>query len=105
MKKIITKQAFFEQIAQDEITVGIFSTTWCPDCKRLELFINEITEEHQDKQWFQIDLDELPKVSKEQNIMGIPSLLVFENGEKLAHLHSVNAKVPVREFLSSLVCK
>ena len=34
--------------------------------------------------------------------MYIPSLLVFENGNKLAHLHSANAKSPeqVESFLS-----
>ena len=33
--------------------------------------------------------------------MGIPSILVFKNGEKLAHLHSANAKSPeqVESFL------
>jgi len=37
--------------------------------------------------------------------MGIPSLLVFQNGEKKAHLHSANAKSPeeVREFLNHVV--
>ena len=104
MKQITTKKAYLEQITQDQITVGIFSTTWCPDCKRLDMFINEIIEENQDKQWFHIDCDELPEISNEQNIMGIPSLLVFKNGEKLAHLHSANAKTAdaVREFLNSL---
>jgi thioredoxin-like negative regulator of GroEL len=36
--------------------------------------------------------------------MGIPSLLVFKNGEKVAHLHSANAKTAdaVREFLNNL---
>ena len=33
--------------------------------------------------------------------MGIPSILIFQNGEKLAHLHSANAKSPeqVESFL------
>ena len=68
------------------------------------MFIDEITEENQDKQWFTIDRDDFPKVSEEQNVMGIPSLLVFKNGEKLAHLHSANAKTAdqVREFIKNL---
>jgi len=35
--------------------------------------------------------------------MGIPSLLVFKDGEKIGHLHSANAKTPeqVEEFLAS----
>ncbi|MCQ6274192.1 thioredoxin family protein [Bacillus sp. V3B] len=104
MKQIKTEQEYQEQITQDELTVGIFTTTWCPDCKRLDMFIDEVTEENQDKQWFTIDRDEFPEISEKQSVMGIPSLLVFKNGEKLAHLHSANAKTAdqVREFLNNL---
>lgn len=104
MKQFKTEQEYRDQIAKDDLSVGVFTTTWCPDCKRLDMFIDEIIEENQDKQWFTVDRDELPDISNEQNVMGIPSLLVFKNGEKLAHLHSANAKTPeqIREFLNNL---
>ena len=37
----------------------------------------------------------------DNEVMGIPSLLIFENGQKHAHLHSANAKSPeqVESFL------
>ncbi|MGN1387078.1 MAG: thioredoxin family protein [Bacillus sp. (in: firmicutes)] len=104
MKQITSEQEYKEQIADDELTVGIFTTTWCPDCKRLDMFIDEVIAAHPNLKWFTIDRDEFPEISDEQNVMGIPSLLVFKNGEKLAHLHSANAKTPeaVGEFLDSL---
>lgn len=104
MKLIKSEQDYREQISKDELSVGIFTTTWCPDCKRLDMFIGEIIDENKDKQWFTIDRDEFPEISQEQTVMGIPSLLVFKNGEKLAHLHSANAKTPeqVKEFLNNL---
>lgn len=104
MKQVKTEQEYRNGIAQNQLTVGIFTTTWCPDCKRLNMFIDEITAEHPDKQWFKIDRDEFPEIAEEQDVMGIPSLLVFKNGEKLAHLHSANAKTAdaVREFLNTI---
>lgn len=104
MKQVKSEQEYRDQIADEQLTVGIFTTTWCPDCKRLNMFIDEITAENQDKNWFEIDKDEFPEIAEEQNVMGIPSLLVFKNGEKLAHLHSANAKTPdaVRNFLNIL---
>lgn len=104
MKEIKTEQEYRDQITNDQLTVGIFTTTWCPDCKRLNMFIDEITEENQDKQRFKINKDEFPEIAEEQTVMGIPSLLVFKNGEKLAHLHSAYAKTAdqVREFLKTL---
>ena len=104
MNQIKAEQEYRDVINHDELSVGVFTTTWCPDCKRLSMFIDEIIEENQDKQWFTIDRDEFPEISEEQQVMGIPSLLVFKNGEKLAHLHSANAKTPeqVREFLTTI---
>ncbi|WP_050615121.1 thioredoxin family protein [Bacillus testis] len=104
MKKIQSKEEYNNLVNSDNLTVGIFTTTWCPDCKRLDMFIDDIVSTNSDKQWFTIDRDEFPDISEEQNVMGIPSLLVFKNGDKLAHLHSANAKTPeaVQEFLSNL---
>src|SRR4051812_30074879 len=93
MKQIMTDQEYQEQINQDQLTVGIFTTTWCPDCKRLGMFIDEITEENQDKQWFTIDRDDFPEVSEEQNVMGIPSLLVLKTGK---NLHICIVQMPKR---------
>ena len=103
MQQVKSVNEFNEQIKSDQLTVEIFTTTWCPDCKRLDIFIDEIITEHQDKQWFTIDKDEFPELAEKENVMGIPSLLVYKNGEKIAHLHSANAKTPdqVRDFLSN----
>ncbi|MBS4189501.1 thioredoxin family protein [Bacillus sp. FJAT-49705] len=104
MIQVKTEKEYSELISQDEVTVGVFTTTWCPDCKRLDMFIDEIIAEHKDKQWFMIDRDEFPEISEKHNVMGIPSLLVFKKGEKIAHLHSANAKTAdaVSEFLNNL---
>ena len=104
MKKVQTIEEFNEQISNNQLTVEIFTTTWCPDCKRLDMFIDEIMAEHADKKWYMVDKDEFPELAEEQNVMGIPSLLVYKNGEKIAHLHSANAKTPdqVREFLNEI---
>ncbi|WP_279620666.1 thioredoxin family protein [Priestia megaterium] len=104
MKQFTEEKQFREQIKNETLSVGIFTTTWCPDCKRLDMFIDEIVDENIDKAWFKIDKDEFEELSAENNVMGIPSLLVYKNGEKIAHLHSANAKTPeaVREFLATL---
>ena len=104
MEKIETKEQFEEKIQRDSVSVVKFETTWCPDCKRLNMFIEPIIKEHADKEWYAIDRDQFPDLSEKYDVRGIPSLLVFKNGEKLAHLHSANAKTPeqVREFLASV---
>ncbi|MDN4526984.1 thioredoxin family protein [Fictibacillus fluitans] len=104
MKEVQTLEEFNEIISADKETIMIFTAGWCPDCRRLEVFIPEIMEEHKDKAWYEIDRDKFPELAEKYEVMGIPSLLLFKGGEKLAHLHSANAKTPedVRGYLESL---
>lgn len=104
MKKIDSLETFEQSIQNGKPAVLKFEAGWCPDCKRMDMFIGEIEEEHNDKEWYEINRDEFPQLAEKYEVMGIPSLLVFKNGEKTAHLHSAHAKTPeqVRNFLKTV---
>lgn len=104
MENITSSKKFEEIISSPTPVVVKFETDWCPDCKRLDMFIGEIIEENNDKAWYQMNKDEFPAIAEKYSVMGIPSLLVYKNGEKIGHLHSANAKTPeeVREFLAGI---
>ncbi|MCY7820025.1 thioredoxin family protein [Bacillus inaquosorum] len=102
MKKITTNEQFNELIQSDKEIIVKFYADWCPDCTRMNMFIGDILEEYNQNDWYELNKDELPETAEKYQVMGIPSLLIFKNGEKTAHLHSANAKTPeeVTEFLS-----
>ncbi|UUT27690.1 thioredoxin family protein [Bacillus velezensis] len=102
MKKISTTEQFNELIQSDKEIIVKFFADWCPDCMRMNMFIGDILEEYNQNDWYELNRDELPELADKYQVMGIPSLLIFKNGEKKAHLHSANAKTPeeVTEFLS-----
>ncbi|WP_133581928.1 thioredoxin family protein [Aureibacillus halotolerans] len=101
MKDIKTTEEFQTIIDQDSLSIVKFYAGWCPDCVRMDMFIPEIIEQHSEYQWYQLNRDDFMELAQSYEVMGIPSLLVFKNGEKLAHLHSANAKTPesVEAFL------
>lgn len=103
MQAIKTNEAFTETINKSEPVILKFETDWCPDCKRLDMFIDDIIKDY-NFEWYEINRDEFPEIGEKYEVLGIPSLLVFQQGEKKAHLHSANAKTPedVRGFLNSL---
>ncbi|WP_033542667.1 thioredoxin family protein [Planococcus sp. CAU13] len=94
MKPIHTTEEFQTAIAGDKPVIVKFQAGWCPDCTRMDMFIDPIVEEYNNYQWFDVNRDELPEIADQYEVMGIPSLLIFKNGEKKAHLHSANAKSP-----------
>jgi thioredoxin-like negative regulator of GroEL len=104
LKELQTPEQFQEVISGEKPVIVKFYTTWCPDCTRMNMFIDDIVNEYSQYDWFEINRDDFPELAEKYQVMGIPSLLVFRNGEKIAHLHSANAKTPeeVKEFLQSL---
>ncbi|WP_243388337.1 thioredoxin family protein [Bacillus kexueae] len=102
MKAIESVEQFEKMISSDKEVLIKFYASWCPDCTRMDMFIGEILEDYSQYEWFQINRDDFPELAEKYQVMGIPSILIFKNGEKLAHLHSANAKTPeqVRTFLS-----
>lgn len=101
MKTISTVEQFNEIIENEQPVIVKFYAGWCPDCTRMNMFIDPIIEEYAQYEWYELNRDELPELADKYDVMGIPSLLIFKNGEKLAHLHSANAKSPqqVIDFL------
>ncbi|MBM7648684.1 thiol-disulfide isomerase/thioredoxin [Bacillus ectoiniformans] len=104
MELITSNEQFEELISQDQPVVVKFFTGWCPDCRRMDMFIEEIMKEYNQYGWYEMNKDEFPEIAEKYTVMGIPSLLVYRNGEKIAHLHSANAKSPeqVQEFLQTV---
>ncbi len=102
---ITTEQQFEQLISSDKHTIVKFYTDWCPDCRRLDAFMPDVTSTLGDVPLYTLNKDELSALSEREQVMGIPSLLVYKNGEKIGHLHSANAKTPgeVTEFLSAYV--
>lgn len=103
MNSITTTEQFNNIIASDKEVIVKFTAGWCPDCTRMDMFIEPIIEEYNQYSWYEINRDELPEIAEKYDVMGIPSLLIYQNNEKKAHLHSANAKSPsqVTEFLQS----
>ncbi|KGR91628.1 hypothetical protein CD30_04795 [Ureibacillus massiliensis 4400831 = CIP 108448 = CCUG 49529] len=103
MEAITSVEQFNELINSDQPVIVKFFAGWCPDCTRMNMFIDPIIEEYNQYKWYEINRDEFPELAEKYQVMGIPSLLIYKNGEKLAHLHSANAKSPeqVIEFLEA----
>lgn len=81
-EKITTNEQFNELIQSDKEIIVKFYADWCPDCTRMNMFIGDILEEYNQNDWYELNKDELPELAEKYQVMGIPSLLIFKNGEK-----------------------
>ncbi len=80
MVKQIDSNEFKEVIKKGKIVVDLFAT-WCGPCKMLSPILDEISEEITTTKFYKIDVDDNSDVAREYNVMSIPTVLIFENGE------------------------
>ena len=102
MQKIQDIETFKKIISDDQIVIIKFEASWCPDCKAMDMWIDPIVEKYSQYDWYVVNRDEVEEAAIENEVMGIPSILIFKDGKKLHHLHSANAKSPeqVESFLA-----
>lgn len=80
MVKQINSNEFKEVIKEGKVVVDLFAT-WCGPCKMLSPILDEISEEIKTTKFYKIDVDDNQDVAREYNVMSIPTVLIFENGE------------------------
>ena len=71
---------------------------WCGPCKMLSPVFEELSDEENQIKFCKINTDENPDVAERFDIMSIPTVLVFENGE----LKNRETGFKTREELKSL---
>ena len=76
-----------------------FWAAWCGPCRMLSPVIDEIAAENSDIKVVKINVDEQPELAQEFNIMTIPSLLVFKNGELVNQSAGVKPKPLILQMI------
>ncbi|WP_259342656.1 thioredoxin family protein [Staphylococcus pasteuri] len=81
MIQLETEQQF-EELKQGN-TVFEFTAGWCPDCKIIEPELPQLEEKYQSFKFVSVDRDQFLDICIENGVMGIPSFLVYRDGELL----------------------
>jgi thioredoxin-like negative regulator of GroEL len=76
MKNITTTEEFNSVIQSEQPVIVKFEAGWCPDCKAMDMWIDPIVDKYNDYKWYSVNRDELEDVASDNEVMGIPSLLI-----------------------------
>lgn len=80
--KQLESEKQFEELKQGK-TVFEFTAGWCPDCRVIEPDLPKLEEKYQEFDFVFVDRDQFIDLCIDNDILGIPSFLVFKDGELL----------------------
>ena len=87
MVKEINIDNFEEEVTSNSgVTVVDFFANWCGPCRKLSPILEEVESELSGVKFSKINTDENMDVAREYQVSGLPTLLVFKNGEVVERL-------------------
>jgi len=75
---------------------------WCGPCKMIAPVLNEIAEEYKDKLIVaKLNIDENPETPQHYGVRGIPTLMLYKNGDVEATKVGALSKSQLKDFIDN----
>ena len=100
MSVININNNFKDEVINSNIPVLVdFYANWCGPCQRLKPIIEELSEEIKSTKFVSIDVDYERDLAEYYNIMSIPCIIYFVNGEEKNRFIGLRSKEEIKKLL------
>lgn len=83
-----------------------FWAVWCGPCQMVAPIIDELSAEYAGKvKVMKLNTDENPEIAGRYQVMSIPTILIFKNGQPVERLVGAMPKRKFKEVLDSLLAE
>ena len=83
-----------------------FWAVWCGPCQMVAPIIDELAVEYNGKvKVMKLNTDENPEIAGQYQVMSIPTILIFKNGQPVERLVGAMPKRRFKEVLDSLLAQ
>jgi thioredoxin 1 len=81
-----------------------FWAPWCPPCRMVTPIIDELAKEFAGKVKIgKINVDENPQTAGQYNVMSLPSVILFKNGQPIRTMVGAQSKEDYKQAIEQLI--
>jgi thioredoxin 1 len=79
----VTDETFEQEVIQSERPIVVdFWAPWCGPCRVVSPIIDDLASQHGERVGFlKLNVDDNPMTAARYNVLSIPTVILFENGE------------------------
>jgi thioredoxin 1 len=105
MVKDVSDQNFQNVILKSDIPVLVdFWAPWCAPCKMLSPVIEKLSNVYADNLKFcKVNVDEATKAANDYGITGIPTLMIFKDGQKVDQVIGAMPESEIKSMIDRVI--
>ena len=97
----LTDKNFEEEVLKSEVPVLVeFWASWCPPCKMMEPILRKLEMEYK-VGTLNVDLN--PKTAARYGITGVPTFILFRNGQEIYRAVAARSEEQLREVIEKVL--
>ena len=93
-----------EVVQSPQLVMVDFWAVWCGPCQMVAPIVEELAKEYDGKlKVMKLNTDEAPEIAGRYQIMSIPTILFFKNGQQVEKLVGARPKPQFKQIIDSLL--